>query len=86
MSSLDTNVCSTITTNLLKRTLKAIWWYQPRGVGAGWAGKARANLLFSLTFIEKGHLPTHFLLPIEYFFILPTHFEEASYAPNYFYW
>ena len=33
-----------------------------RGLGTGWA---QTGPLFSLTFIEKGHLPTHFLLPVE---------------------
>ena len=51
--------------------------YFNRGVSAGWA---RAHPLLCLTFIEKGHLPTHFLLQVEYFLVLPTHFEEASYA------
>ena len=32
------------------------------GLGTGWA---QAGQLFSLNFIEKGHLPTHFLLPVE---------------------
>ena len=29
-----------------------------------------------------GHVPTLFLIPAEEFFVLPTHFEEASYAPD----
>ena len=52
-----------------------------RGVEAGWAGWACAHPIFSLTFIEMGYLPTHFLLPEEKFLVLPTHFEEGSYAP-----
>ena len=51
-------------------------------VGAGWAGWARPHLFFRLTFNEKGHLSTHYLLPLEYFLVFPTHFEEASYAPG----
>ena len=35
-----------------------------------------------LTFFEKGHLPTHFLLPVEWFLVLPTHIEEASDTPG----
>ena len=52
-----------------------------RGVEAGWARWACAHPI-SLTFIEMGYLPTHFLLPEEKFLVLPTHFEEGSYAPE----
>ena len=50
-----------------------------RGVGAGWA---RAHSLFCLIFIEKGRFPNHFWLLVEYFLVLPAHFEEASDAPE----
>ena len=53
-----------------------------RGVGAEWAGWARAHPLFCLIFSEKEYLPIHFLLPAEWFLVLPTHFEEASDAPG----
>ena len=35
-----------------------------------------------LTFFEKGHLPTHFLLSVEWFLVLPTHIDEASNTPG----
>ena len=38
---------------------------------------------FSFTFIEKENFPTHCLLPVEYFLILPTQFAEAYNAPVY---
>ena len=47
-------------TSLTCQIFLVIW-----GVGDGWAGWALAHPLFSLTFIEKGHLPTHFLLAVE---------------------
>ena len=57
-------------------------YVQFRGVGAWWAGWARAHPLFYLIFSEKECLLTHFLLPLEWFLVLPTHFEEASDAPD----
>ena len=36
------------------------WLLRHRGIGAGWAGWARAHPLFCMTFPVKGRLPTHF--------------------------
>ena len=36
-----------------------------RGVRAGWAGWAHAHPFFCLTFNEKGHLLSYYLLPVE---------------------
>ena len=44
------------------------------------ASRGAGNMM---AYIEKDCLPTHILLPVEQFLVLPTHFEEASYAPEY---
>ena len=65
-----------------KNNVNASILYDASGVGAGWAGWARAHQLFCLTCIEMGHWLIHFLQLAEYFLVLPTHFEEATYAPG----
>ena len=61
----------------MKAVMMNIGEIHSRGVGAGWAGLARDYPLFCLTFNRNEHLPTYFLLQIEYFLVLPTRFEEA---------
>ena len=40
------------------------------------------TLFLQWTFIEKGHLPTNFLLPAEWFLVFPTLFEDISDTPG----
>ena len=57
----------------------------PKGLKGlqSWVGRVSTSPPTNyLTFFEKGHLPTHFLLPVEWFLVLPTHIEEASDTPG----